>query len=106
MGALVPPPGQPRVVEVFLHETAERLVSLRRASDAGNLAEAGRLGHSLKGVTGAFGARWLSALGTAVETAAGEADAAAVAGLVPVVEAEFDAFRTTLLSRMGGAPQP
>jgi PAS domain S-box-containing protein len=95
--------GPPPVLQMFLTETPNRLDRLRTASDRGDLDEAARAAHSLKGASGAFGARRLAMLGRDVEVACGRSDHAAVAALLPVLQSEFEAFRTILLERLGSA---
>jgi two-component system, sensor histidine kinase and response regulator len=91
----------PPLVDLFLQETTTRIDGLRVALATGDVAEAGRVAHSLKGATASFGARRLSNLGAAAEVAAAEGDLEAITRLVPAIQAEFLAFCDILLPRAG-----
>lgn len=91
----------PPLVELFLQETRTRIDGLRDALGAADMAEAGRLAHSLKGATASFGARHLSNLGSEAELAAARGDMGTITRLVPVIETEFVAFCDILLARAG-----
>ena len=107
LGAGGPSGGGAALVGLFVDETARRIDGLRRAVDEGDLHEAARLAHSLRGSSGAFGARRVSALGAELETACtgGHADRAALLALVATLEVEFDAFRAILSSRLNRPDQ-
>jgi CheY-like chemotaxis protein/HPt (histidine-containing phosphotransfer) domain-containing protein len=90
----------PPVLDMFLTEASSRLERIRSGLAGGDLSEAARAAHSLKGSSGAFGARRLSALGAKVEVACKEGDPEAAADLLPALESESEAFRAILGSRL------
>ncbi|HUQ62648.1 MAG TPA: PAS domain S-box protein [Acidimicrobiales bacterium] len=89
----------PAILELFLNETSKRLEGIQAAVGSGDLPEASRLAHSLKGSAGSFGARRLSSIGGEIEAACGRADTDAVSTQLPALRSEFDAFRGILLAR-------
>jgi two-component system sensor histidine kinase/response regulator len=90
----------PPIVQTFLDETANRLERLHVALEAGDLEDAGRAAHSLKGASGTFGARRLQVLGGDAEAACARGDLQTVIDLVPVFASELDAFKAILWSRL------
>ncbi|MFZ4718467.1 MAG: ATP-binding protein [Ilumatobacteraceae bacterium] len=79
------PAGSTEMVELFVRTLAERRAELGAAIAAGDLAEAQRLGHALKGMAAAVGAARLSAAGAALQHAMG---ADALDGLLAAFDAE------------------
>jgi two-component system, sensor histidine kinase and response regulator len=94
------PAEPPRVLQLFLDETSNRLHRIREAVQAGDLIDAGRAAHSLQGASGLFGARRLGSLGAEMETACERQDGPAAVALLPALDSEFEAFRAILLSRL------
>ena len=48
-------PEMGQLVDLFVQELPSRLVAIQQATDDGNLPEAGRLAHQLKGAGGSYG---------------------------------------------------
>ncbi|HET7722413.1 MAG TPA: response regulator, partial [Acidimicrobiales bacterium] len=95
-----PPADPPRVLQLFLEETSNRLGRIREALASGDVVEAGRAAHSLQGASGLFGARRLGALGAEMETACARDDTHTAEALLPALHSEFEAFRTILVARL------
>ena len=88
------------LIDLFLRETANRIERLGEALESGRLTDATAAAHSLKGSSGSFGARVLSARAAEAEMACKAGDAATAAQLVPVLRSEFDAFHEILAARL------
>ena len=100
MAPAAAPADPPRVLQLFLDETANRLSRIRAALDSGDVVDAGRAAHSLQGASGLFGARRLGSLGADLETACAREDILTAETLLPALHSEFEAFRTILVSRL------
>jgi HPt (histidine-containing phosphotransfer) domain-containing protein len=94
------PADPPRVLQLFLDETSNRLHRIREALEAGDMGDAARAAHSLQGASGLFGARRLGSLGAEVEAACALDDRHTAETLLPALCSEFDAFRAILASRL------
>jgi two-component system sensor histidine kinase/response regulator len=94
------PADPPRVLQLFLDETSNRLNRIRDALGVGDVVDAARAAHSLQGASGLFGARRLGSLGAEVETACARDDAQTAETLLPALSSEFEAFRAILVSRL------
>ncbi len=93
-------PDAPPILAVFIAESSNRLDRIRTSIDSGDLADAGRAAHSLKGAAGAFGARRLGALGGEMEAACVTGDVETAARVLPALDTEFEAFRAILATRL------
>ncbi|MDQ6727052.1 MAG: PAS domain S-box protein [Actinomycetota bacterium] len=91
--------GDPALFEVFVTETSNRIEVLDRAVSIGDMGEAARSAHSVRGSAGAFGARGLGALSTELEVACRAGDRPAAIGLVAAIRSEFDGVRRLLAAR-------
>ncbi|MDP1806820.1 MAG: response regulator, partial [Acidimicrobiales bacterium] len=100
MAPAAEPADPPRVLQLFLDETANRLSRIRAALDSGDVVDAGRAAHSLQGASGLFGARRLGSLGADLETACAREDVLTAETLLPALHSEFEAFRAILVSRL------
>jgi len=88
------------ICDLFLTSVPARLGDIDVALAAGHLDEAAHSAHSLKGSTGAFGARRLSVLASRLQEACEEADASAAAPLLAEMSDEFLVFRDVLVARL------
>jgi len=57
----------PEIMDLFLEETSAQLDALNEAADAGDLAEVGRLAHTVKGAAATVGADRLAVLAAEIE---------------------------------------
>jgi HPt (histidine-containing phosphotransfer) domain-containing protein len=89
-----------RACDLFRTGVPARLDEVDAAIAAGDFDQVGRLAHSLRGSTGAFGGRHLSNLAARLEQVAGEGDATAAAALVPEMRAELTVFQAILDARL------
>jgi len=89
------------LVGVFLHETPERIVTLRRAAAAGDRRTVKFVAHTLKGTCGYLGARGLARICQELE---GVSAGGAMTGGQPLLdelEAEFGRVRAALQHELG-----
>ena len=88
------PPGEPdvlaEVLNLFLDEMPPRMRRLRNAWAAGDIQEARRTAHSLKGSAGNIGARRLFEVCSQLEEQARPGDLPGARRLVDALGAEFD----------------
>jgi len=94
------PEGLLKACDLFRASVPDRLRDIQSALADGRLEDAARSSHSLRGSTGAFGARRLSGMGEQMEELCHNADAEAAAGLIEQMRAEFEVFRTILDERL------
>lgn len=94
--SVIGPAGAKEMVELFLATRAERRAELGAAAEAGDVAEVQRIGHALKGMASAVGARALAAIGARLQH---NESVDAVPGLL----AEFDAESTVALHGLHSA---
>ena len=93
------------LVEVFLHDTPERLSALRAAATAGDARAVRFAAHTLKGTCGYLGADGLVRICRDLEAVA---VAGAVAGDLPLLaalEAEFQRVRAALARELDEGPR-
>ena len=89
------------LVGVFLQETPERIVTLRRAAAAGDRRTVKFVAHTLKGTCGYLGARGLARICQELE---GVSAGGAMTGGLPLLdelEAEFGRVRAALQHELG-----
>lgn len=89
------------LVEIFLHDTPERMGEIGAALAAGDAPVLTRAAHSIKGSAGNFGAEQLAAISRAIETHAKAGDLAAIPALQPDLHAAFERLREALLPMLG-----
>jgi HPt (histidine-containing phosphotransfer) domain-containing protein len=83
------------IVTMFFHDTETRLEQLRQALP-GEAPVVRDLSHGLKGSSGMFGARRLSALCAQVEALAADGDMTAASEVLSQLETEFASVRRAL----------
>jgi HPt (histidine-containing phosphotransfer) domain-containing protein len=84
------------LVTVFLHETPERLATLRQAVVAGDGRTLKFVAHTLKGTSGYLGARGLSQICLELEGVSATASPGAGLPLLDALDAEFVRVRAAL----------
>jgi len=84
------------IVTMFFHDTETRLEQLRQALQQGEAPVVRDLSHGLKGSSGMFGARRLSALCAQVEALAADGDMTAASEVLSQLETEFASVRRAL----------
>lgn len=89
------------LIITFLEDTAERLTSLEALLAAGDLAQASRAAHSIKGSSANMGASGLQELAREVETRAKEGDGGAAKAASSKAQAEFGRVRAQLEAQAG-----
>jgi HPt (histidine-containing phosphotransfer) domain-containing protein len=86
-------PGEPdvltEVLDLFCRDVPPRLSRLAAAADAGDMAAAERVAHSIKGSAANIGARALQEASRVVEDAARRGDIVGVQANVPAVHTEL-----------------
>lgn len=92
--------GLVRACDLFLVGVPNHLAQAEGALADGRLADAARVAHSLRGTSGAFGARRLSHLADHLEQACNRAQPSAARALVDAMQAELAAFRPVLTARL------
>jgi HPt (histidine-containing phosphotransfer) domain-containing protein len=93
------------VCDTFRRSVPARLAEIDAALVEGRFGEASRAAHNLRGSTGTFGARRLSALATCLEDECGKGDRIAGLSLLDEMRAEFAIFRDILDARMAQLPK-
>jgi len=93
------PAGLIHACELFLTDVPARLGAAEEALSDGRLEDVGRVAHSLRGSTGAFGARRISQLAERLEGCASQGGPQPGA-LLAEMRVEFASFRTILESRL------
>ena len=93
------------VCDTFRTSVPARLAEIDAALVEGRFGEASRAAHNLRGSTGTFGARRLSALATCLEDECGKGDRIAGLSLLDDMRAEFAIFRDILDARMAQLPK-
>jgi len=78
------------ILDEFLIQVADDIKELETCIASGDLVQAGKVGHRLKGTAGVLGAAKLHALCQTVETAGKEGNAEVVAQTFPELKAETD----------------
>lgn len=94
------PEGLLKACALFRASVPDRLRDVGAALDEGRFEDAARAAHSLRGSTGAFGARRLSSLGERMEELCHDSDGPAAIALLEEMRAEFDVFRAILDARL------
>ena len=93
------------LVEIYLRDTPALLDQLREAVHRGNLSEAARAAHTLKGSSGTFGAsRMVEASRVAEQVARGESDMAFAAVLAELTAAYAELAPALELCRHSSRP--
>jgi HPt (histidine-containing phosphotransfer) domain-containing protein len=93
------------LVNVFLHETPDRLATLRQAVVAGDRRTMKFVAHTLKGTSGYLGARGLSQICLELEGVSATAPPGAGLPLLDALDAEFVRVRAALERELGeGGP--
>lgn len=77
------------LLEVFLHDTPERMATLRRAADTGDARGMRHVAHTLKGTSGYIGAHRLVRICKELEASVQGAELTSALALVAQVEAEY-----------------
>lgn len=86
------------LIDVYLTDTAERVVSIREAAARGDIATVRRIAHTLRGSSASIGARELAAVGHRVEHTF-TAESADGAALIERLAAAFERVRESLRRR-------
>ena len=86
------------LIDVYLTDTAERVVSIREAAARGDIATVRRIAHTLRGSSVSIGARELAAVGHRVEHTF-TAESADGAALIERLAAAFERVRESLQRR-------
>ena len=86
------------LIDVYLTDTAERVVSIREAAARGDIATVRRIAHTLRGSSASIGARELAAVGHRVEHTF-TAESADGAALIERLAAAFERVRESLQRR-------
>lgn len=94
------PEGLLRACDLFRTGVPARLDDVEAAVGEGRPEQAARLAHSLRGSTGAFGARYLSELAGQLEQSCGDGDAAVAVALVAEMRAGLTVFQAILDARL------
>ena len=81
----------PEIMDLFLEETSAQLDALNEAADAGDLAEVGRLAHTVKGAAATVGADRLAVLAAEIE-----ATPEAASGLLDDLQRAFELTQAEL----------
>ncbi len=90
-----------KACDLFLTGVPGRFAEIDAGLAEGRFADAAQAAHSLRGSSGAFGARRLSALTVTLEQLCREGDVAAATPLVAEMQTEFRIFRAILVARLG-----
>jgi HPt (histidine-containing phosphotransfer) domain-containing protein len=77
------------LLTVFLHDTPERVATLRRAAGTGDARAMRHVAHTLKGTCGYIGAHRLVRICRELEASAQSGDLTAALGLAAQLEAEY-----------------
>ncbi|MBI2568078.1 MAG: Hpt domain-containing protein [Candidatus Schekmanbacteria bacterium] len=85
-----------QVLEIFREDSRQRFDELRCACTRGDLDQAWRKAHALKGLAGSVGACRLEASARALEAAARRADVAEVDALLAYAQSELDELLAAL----------
>ena len=91
--------------DTFRTSVPARLAEIDTALFEGRFGEASQAAHSLRGSTGTFGARRLSALATCLEDECGKGDRTAGFSLLDDMRTEFAIFRDILDARVAQLPR-
>ena len=78
------------ILEEFLTQVATDITEIESCLAAGDLAQAGKVGHRLKGTAGVLGASKLHSLCFAIEMAGRDGNAETAAQTIPELKAEVD----------------
>lgn len=97
--------GLVEVCDTFRTSVPARLAEIDAALVESRFGDASRAAHSLRGSTGTFGARRLSALATCLEDACGKGDRIAGLSLLDDMRSEFRIFSDILEARMAQLPE-
>jgi HPt (histidine-containing phosphotransfer) domain-containing protein len=89
------------LIDVYLTDTAERVVKIRQAAARGDITTVRRVAHTLRGSSATIGARDLAALGHRVEHTF-TAESADGTALLERLAAEFERVRESLRRRQEG----
>jgi HPt (histidine-containing phosphotransfer) domain-containing protein len=89
------------LVTVFLHETPERLATLRQAVVSGDRRTMKFVAHTLKGTSGYLGARGLSQICLELEGVSATPSPGVGLPLLDALEAEFGRVRAALERELG-----
>ena len=86
------------IIDSFIEDTPGAIDEIASAVHSGDAAQAGRLGHSLKGGASYIGADRIKALALAIETAGKENDLKASGPLLSELRTEFGLFKKETLA--------
>jgi len=88
----------PRLVDMYVSKTPDRILQLRTHAVAGNFAAMATEAHTLKGSSGSIGAARVADTCLKIERACQAEDAAPLDELIRALEAEYGCARDALLA--------
>lgn len=92
--------GLVRACNLFLVGVPDHLAEAERAVTEGRLSDAGRVAHSLRGTSGAFGARSLFQLAEHLQMACERDEPGQAGSLIEAMHRAFTTFRPVLAARL------
>jgi two-component system, sensor histidine kinase and response regulator len=88
----------PKLIQLFLNETTERMVSIRAAVESSDTETLAKIAHTIRGTCTVFGADDMYTLCTTIEVASKGNKIEEIRPLMPDLEKAFDSIRDELLA--------